>query len=264
MVSIRRKQTSKAKNSPITGMGKPGPEEEKRIGRQHGGLGCAEKWKAEMGTDLIEKQPTKAATVVGQHSVPLWLDGWLAHEVVPVPVEAVRLEIERAKAALVPADLRAVAVELDRTIAVHGQPPESWDDIAETYLEAFEDVPLDLVLKACKHVRLRCKFWPKPADFLAAISEELEQRRHVLRRLQVAEQRAKPAQRADDPPRATPEQIAAVKKVVEEGLRLMPGSSERPDDDGEREAETATDRQRLADEIYSRRRVPMPGERKRA
>lgn len=214
-----------------------------------------------MGTELTTKPQTKTAIAVVPGLLPQWLDAWDVTAPVPVPVEAVRQQIADIRSSLAPADPRSVAVALDKTIAVfEDNRPKNWDDIADTYFEAFEDVPVDLVEKACKYVRIHFKFkWPKPADFREAINEELQQRRHAFRRLQVAEMRAAPAQQIDDSPRATPEQIRAVSEMVKSAFQSV-GHPEGDAKDHHRDEAVRT----VLAEAADRRRIPLPGERRSA
>ncbi len=70
------------------------------------------------------------------------------------------------------------------TLEVFGL-PDNWDKVAKHYLEAFEDVPLDLVQAALKDVRLTFKFpFPKPADLREPIRQALSERLGTLVRLQ--------------------------------------------------------------------------------
>ncbi|WP_146255331.1 hypothetical protein [Azospirillum sp. TSA6c] len=190
-----------------------------------------------------------------------WLENWQPNEAVPVSIETVRNAIAQHEAALMPADIRAVAVELDRVLAVHGTPAD-WEGKVDDYLEAFEGVPLDLVQKACKNARLNLKFFPKPAELRAPILDELAERRHALRRLRTAEVKAAP--RLPEPPRQrTPEEIAAAAAMVEAVSKLdaapkaMPTdrSDLRPEDDDRRAAIL-----RVQQETRAFKRIPKPWE----
>lgn len=98
--------------------------------------------------------------------------------------------LDHARAAVEPINPKALAVLLARTAKLW-KLPEEWDDIAEFYVEALEDVPLDLVQSALKHVRLTSKWFPKPSEIRASIGLELDRRRHVRRRLEVMEQKVR-------------------------------------------------------------------------
>lgn len=98
--------------------------------------------------------------------------------------------IDHARAAVVPVTTKALAVLLAKTAKLW-KLPEEWDDIAEFYVEALDDVPLDLVQSALKHVRLNSKWFPKPSEIRASVTLELDRRRHVLRRIEVMEQKMK-------------------------------------------------------------------------
>jgi hypothetical protein len=91
---------------------------------------------------------------------------------VPVARSDVVTALDRATAALEPADPKIVATLVAQTMALYGVPP-NWGEIAGFYLEALEDVPAGLAALAAKRVRQFCKFVPKPADFRTAIAEDL-------------------------------------------------------------------------------------------
>lgn len=89
-----------------------------------------------------------------------------------------------AHAALQPADTQILAALLKQTLAIwQSNQPANFKEIAGSYLEAFESVPIDLVQSALKHVRLTSKFFPKPAELLEPIRSEMENRKQTLRRL---------------------------------------------------------------------------------
>lgn len=81
-----------------------------------------------------------------------------------------------------PIDPKVLAVLLVKTLKLW-KLPEDWDDVAQFYREAFQDVPLDLVQSALKHLRLTLKWFPKPCELRAPIEAELLHRRDLQRRL---------------------------------------------------------------------------------
>lgn len=182
--------------------------------------------------------------------------------------EEVQVAIVAAESALQPADPRLVAVELDRVLAVHGT-PANWDRAVGDYLEAFEDVPADLLLRACRHARLELKFFPKPAELRTPILEDLHERTHVLRRLRVAAKSAVPTRKlfAPDPHRIerTPEELATVERDTERARRILASAMLKPIP---REAEDLTpDRadlcealRRVREETQGMRRIPKAEE----
>lgn len=93
-----------------------------------------------------------------------------------------KAELEKWEPATIPADPKQVAVLLEQTLAIYGA-PDNWSETAEFYLEALEDVPLDLVEKALKHVRLNLKWFPKPSELREPIREELAHRETTVSRL---------------------------------------------------------------------------------
>lgn len=128
-----------------------------------------------------KKQPLGAVPVL---SPPSWLEGWMVNQTVPVALETVQTQLDRWKPHCQPADPKIVAAMLDKTLAIYGL-PANWNEIAEFYLEVFENAPLDLVTKSLKHVRLTSKFFPKPSELLEPIEKELNRRRLTVSRLEM-------------------------------------------------------------------------------
>lgn len=104
--------------------------------------------------------------------------------------------------------------------------PENWKTVAPFYLEAFEDVPPDLVIKALKSARRNLKFFPKPSELRAPIVGELGERMRALTKLRLAKGSIRPPSPVREP--LTEEQEAKVREavtVLEHAARRM---TERP------------------------------------
>lgn len=175
--------------------------------------------------------------------------------------EVVRQAIAEHEGLLAPADIRAVAIELDRICDAHGT-PANWDRRVNDYLEAFEDVPVDLVQKACRWGRLDSTFFPKPAELRKAIMAELNERRDTLRRLRTAAMKAKPAKHQPEPPRErTPAELAAAAAAKEAALQALSAGPARamPTDRDDlrpvRDDSTAAARRRVAEGLAGFRKV---------
>lgn len=143
--------------------------------------------------------------------------------------------ITEAEALTTAIDGKTLAVLLAQTFKLWN-PPEDWDDTAPFYREALEDVPLDLVQSALKHLRQTLKWFPKPCELRAPIEGELRRRRDVLRRLKLMEQKARlgdvaaPALRAVRSPEETEAGVAAAdqaKAILDSvTLKRIPGHEE--------------------------------------
>ena len=117
-------------------------------------------------------------------SVRRSLEGWNPLMEVPVSLKALRTAILEAESQLKPVNIKLVAVELNRTLAIW-KLPERDDFTLDFYIEALEDLPEDLVLAALKSVRLSHKwnFMPTPGDFRLAVADEFHGRQNVLANL---------------------------------------------------------------------------------
>jgi hypothetical protein len=93
--------------------------------------------------------------------------------------------------------------------------PANWSKVAPFYLEAFEDVPVDLVAVALKHVRKHSKFFPKPAELRAPITSELSARKRALTKLRLAKGSIKPLAEVKERQPLSDEQKARMAAIVE-------------------------------------------------
>jgi hypothetical protein len=204
-------------------------------------------------------------------SPPRWLVEWRIEQPLIIERTAVEAALLAAEHSSAPADPRAVGIEVDRMLELYGT-PANWDAIADNYNEAFEDVPIDLVLLAFKRMRLSPRdFLPKPGQIRAQIIDDLRARTVTLRKLQLALTR-----RRDPEPEQPPRTEAEIRRVDEMTARAVAaiatraaaasydealprgglGPARRP---REREPMTAVDRKRVADECARRPPIPLPG-----
>lgn len=119
-----------------------------------------------------------------------------------------------------PADTQILAALLKQTLAIwQSNQPANFKEIAGSYLEAFENVPIDLVQSALKHVRLTSKFFPKPAELLEPIRTEMENRKQTLRRLttmnMLAQKQGQQAPRAAHKPRSEADKAAVAEAAAQ-------------------------------------------------
>jgi hypothetical protein len=181
-----------------------------------------------MANDLTRKPQTIAiAASSPAYSRPQWLDLWSPHEPVPVTAGQVAEGIAAAELSLMPADPMATAGMLAETLDLYGPLPANWERVGKFYVEAFEDVPADLVAKAMKAHRLSPKpFFPKPGELRAHISDELGARKRALIKLRLARGSIRPPAPAREP--LTEEQETKLRETVatlEAAARKM---TERP------------------------------------
>jgi hypothetical protein len=158
--------------------------------------------------------------------------------------------IAEAEALTTAVDGKTLAVLLMQTFKIWN-PPDDFDDTAPFYREALEDVPLDLVQAALKHLRQTLKWFPKPCELRAPIEAELRRRRDVLRRLKTMDLKV---QRGDvEPPGLrvvpTPEEKAAGEAIADQTKLILSTVQLKRvpvDEEGEEEAAERNRRRRVS------------------
>lgn len=161
---------------------------------------------------------------------------WTPDQQVPAETAAsLPSAITEAEALTTAIDSKTLAVLLAQTFKLWN-PPDDFDDTAPFYREALEDVPLDLVQSALKHIRQTLKWFPKPCELRAPIEVELRRRRDMLRRLKLMEQKVRlgdvesPALRAVRSPEETAAGVEAAEKtkqlLANTSLKRVPGHDE--------------------------------------
>lgn len=80
---------------------------------------------------------------------------------------------------LEPATAEEIAVGLHSALSLFN-PPDNFQDTAKIYLKALANVPKDLLPVSIEAVSMRCKFFPKPADFLEPVEKEISHRKHLI------------------------------------------------------------------------------------
>jgi hypothetical protein len=154
-------------------------------GMPRGGPGCS----ALPGSAVAVGMTMPA--LIGQRGAPVspprWLEDWRPEEGPPnAPVATIESFICEVRMALQPATAKAAAVLIEQTLELFGK-PDNWDRVADFYLEAVEEMPLDLIDKALRHLRATHRsHWafPNPADIAAPVRADLAARRLLLMRAQ--------------------------------------------------------------------------------
>lgn len=165
------------------------------------------------------KTRSLSVTNAAPPSPPLWLAEWKIEEPLFERRAIVAAALAAAEDASIPADPRSVAAALEQTLELYGM-PANWEAVADFYLEAFEDVPLDLVLLACKRLRRSPQsFFPKPGEIRSLIVDDLYDRKRTLAKLQVAQSRRRDPEPEYQPP--TEAEKRQVEKLVKGSLKRM-------------------------------------------
>ena len=68
---------------------------------------------------------------------------------------------------------------MEQTLELYGV-PDNWNSTAIFYLEAVEDLPLDLLEKALKHIRMNLKWFPKPCEIRSPVAADLGKRKAII------------------------------------------------------------------------------------
>lgn len=121
---------------------------------------------------------------------PPYLPRWLATatspgQMIPATRKEAQETLNRLSESFQPATAKQRAIALDYALAPHID-VELTEDSAGAFLEALEGIPADLLHAACRHVRLYCKYKPKPAHFLEAVKDDIAERNIARMRLESA------------------------------------------------------------------------------
>lgn len=114
-----------------------------------------------------------------------------------------------------PADPRALAVELKRTLDIF--PPHTSGDpgaLSDALMEALEDVPLDIAQTALRRVRMECRFTPRPAEIRERVIAELGERKRMALKAAVAADMARRRKEGRPPRPATEAEKAQVSEML--------------------------------------------------
>lgn len=171
-------------------------------------------------------QPRQPPAVVPA-SPPRYLAGWqMSHRITGWTPEMVRADLAKWEPTIIPANEKQIAVLLEQTLALYGA-PDNWNEVAEFYLEVLEDVPLDLIRKALKHVRLTLKWFPKPVELREPIVEELSKRKAAVSRLRMMLEHGDFEELAT--PKADRKITAETQKILDDVRRqtALPGTPNR-------------------------------------
>lgn len=163
-----------------------------------------------MANNVTTLKPANTAPAMRSLQPPSWpqtLSDWLASncfrrewnfnthgcvktfeppETIPAEIRAlVPEQIERYRAALSPANRRAVLAALAR-MAVHFPDSRSaaeWKILHEDYADALAEMPVDILAEAIRLYLLRGRFYPKLAEIVAEAQPLLIERRNELHAL---------------------------------------------------------------------------------
>lgn len=129
--------------------------------------------------------PTSLTVSTSWQEPPEWLARWRAHDLVPAPVSEIRPRLTAMQRALIPATPKERAAAIGLLVALHGTPDE-WEIKGPFYMELLGEIPVDLLVAGVKAAGLDVKFFPKPAEIVNPIRDELARRRDAVRRLGLA------------------------------------------------------------------------------
>tara|TARA_R110000744_G_scaffold40658_3_gene92269 strand:- start:952 stop:1335 length:384 start_codon:yes stop_codon:yes gene_type:complete len=93
-----------------------------------------------------------------------WIKDWQPSNInLPVPREAIEAENVRLSILNRPCPLDMGIAIMESTLELYGK-PDNWDLTAEFYLEAIEDLPMDVLIDTMRSVRMNCKWFPKVSE----------------------------------------------------------------------------------------------------
>jgi len=157
------------------------------------------------------------------------LSAWRPEYPAPASVEILQAALAEADARLAPIDVKALTVQIERTLAIWPV-PDDWAEKAWMYLEALEDVPSDLVETALRTLRLQRRWptFPKPADLRAPIVVALAERRTESNKIAAALSKARrdPPEIVDrvPPTEADKQRVSEIVAEMCKNITLQPSS----------------------------------------
>ena len=93
-----------------------------------------------------------------------WIESWQPqNENLPATIEEIELEYARLVILNEPCPLEQGIVVMEHTLELYGK-PDNWDRTAEFYLEAIEDLPIDVLVDTMRTVRNKVKWFPKVSE----------------------------------------------------------------------------------------------------
>lgn len=160
-------------------------------------------------------------------------------------------------------------IEVFGVVPLPADPAAREDRIAQIvarYQADLSDLPADLLRDAIRHVTGSAKYrvLPMPGDVRAVVADEMERRRHAVRRLETARRVGK---FEDEPLRVepSPEDKAKVTEMVAQAARSLEGGVKVPDwtktDPRERDPSPLAEQYRQAHQAVAsapRRAIPRP------
>lgn len=99
------------------------------------------------------------------HLLVEW-EAWDSLPFHPAEIEAMAASLD---VLLEPADPRKGAAVMEKTLELYGV-PDNWDRIVDFYLEAIEDLPLDIIIDLFRTIRMNLKWFPKPSEIRGHIA----------------------------------------------------------------------------------------------
>jgi hypothetical protein len=171
-----------------------------------------------------------------------------------VPPKTIAEVLTAARDALRPSPTEVIAAALAHTLDGVWGLPEDWSRIVYFYIEAFEDVPEDLLHLALKRQRLSASpFFPKPGELRGQIIVEFEARRLVRIKLDHALTIAR-----RQPPELLPEDLAPVPtvlRIARAAIDALPPMPRRDDDLDDLPPLTPAERRAVADQLATYRLI---------
>jgi GAF domain-containing protein len=146
-------------------------------------------------------------------------------------------------------------VGLEQLCLIFGRPP-GWSAMIPLYFEDLADLGPDLVLLAVRRCRQRLKFFPRPAEIIEQVADELAS--ELARQAEETNRAIREQLMLPTPTRHPPtaEQIAAVRATVAQTTQAIAERQQTFVDEHDLEER----RPRPLSEIAQRPRIPMPGE----
>lgn len=173
-LSEKTESNGRSTSIKITGSQNLGREQSKLVGKELSEAGYKTKSNGTTSLPSVDTNPVEVKRILSEAAAQgktgvlvcamPWIKDWQPSNInLPVPREAIEAENVRLSILNRPCPLDMGIAIMESTLELYGK-PDNWDLTAEFYLEAIEDLPMDVLIDTMRSVRMNCKWFPKVSE----------------------------------------------------------------------------------------------------